>query len=110
MIRGHDIHWMQTHPAKFFNQINFEKELDSGSELFTGRDGLNNPVKIIYDREQEQILKIELLNSMDSTEVIEIISKAWTNSEYGKLVKEVDIIQAKMDTFNFYFEHIEINQ
>ncbi|MEM9545218.1 MAG: hypothetical protein AAGA77_04560, partial [Bacteroidota bacterium] len=52
---------------------------------------------------------VEFLNMMDTTEVIQVEYKKWVESEYGKLAKEIEIVQAKKDTFHFDFKTIEIN-
>ena len=109
MIRSHDFHRLQTNPEYFFNQIKFEKKLDAETELFTALDRLNNPVKIYYDRAIKQLKRVEFRNMMDTTEVIEIVFKKWSKSDYGKLAKVIEIIQAKKDTFNFNFQAIKIN-
>ena len=49
------------------------------------------------------------MNMMDTTEVIEIVFKKWIESDLGKLASEIEIIQAKKDTFSFKFRAIEIN-
>jgi hypothetical protein len=110
MIRSHDFHRLQTNPESFFNQIRFEKILDTEMELFSAVDMLNNPVKIYYDKTIKQLRRVEFKNMMDTTEIIEIVCKKWSESDYGKLAKEIEIIQAKKDTFNFTFQTIEINK
>lgn len=110
MIRSHDFHRIQTNPASFYDQIKFEKEVGNQIELFSGIDKLNNPAKIYYDRNIKQIRVIEFLNMMDTTEVIKIEYKKWINSDYGKLAQEIEIVQARKDTFNFDFQTIKINQ
>ena len=109
MIRSHDFHRLQTDPKSFFNQILFEKDMDNGIALYSGIDRLDHPVKIYYDRAVNQIRSIEFLNMMDTTEVIKITYKKWIESEYGKLAKDIEIVQAKKDTFHFDFKRIEIN-
>ena len=110
MIRSHDFHRLQTNPRSFFTQIMFEKDIDDKIELYTGIDKLDNPIKIYFDSAVQQIKIIEFLNMMDTTEVIKIVFKKWIESDYGKLAKEIEIIQAKKDTFNFDFKTIEINK
>ena len=110
MIRSHDFHRLQTNPKTFFHQIKFNKNVETDIELYSGIDRLNNPVKIHYDRAIKQIRIIEFLNMMDTTEVIKIEYKNWIDSDYGKLAKEIEIVQAKKDTFNFDFKTIEINK
>ncbi|MEM9364222.1 MAG: hypothetical protein AAGA43_16390 [Bacteroidota bacterium] len=110
MIRSHDFHRLQTNPKSFFKDIEFEKDLENELELYSGIDRLNNPVKLYYDPKMEQIKIIEFPNMMDTTEVIKIEYKKWLESDYGKLAKEIEIIQAEKDTFNFNFKTIEINE
>lgn len=109
MIRSHDFHRIQTNPKAFYHQIKFDKALESGRELYTAVDRLGNPVKLFFDRTNNQLRNIEFLNMMDTTEVIQIRYKAWEDSDYGKLAKEIEIVQAKKDTFSFHFETIYIN-
>ncbi|MEM9078233.1 MAG: hypothetical protein AAGC43_14415 [Bacteroidota bacterium] len=110
VIRSHDFHRLQTNPKSFFHEIKFEKDVKTDTKLYSGVDRLNNPVKIYYDKSIKQIRIIEFLNMMDTTEVIKIEYKKWIESEYGKLVKEIEIVQAKKDTFYFNFKKIEINK
>nr|WP_298996638.1 hypothetical protein [uncultured Allomuricauda sp.] len=110
MIRSHDFHRLQTNPKAFFEDIEFEKDLENKLELYSGIDRLKNPVKLYYDPKMEQIRIIEFLNMMDTTEVIKIEYKKWLESDYGKLAKEIEIVQAKKDTFNFDFKTIQINK
>ncbi|MEO0573688.1 MAG: hypothetical protein AAF039_18455, partial [Bacteroidota bacterium] len=99
-----------TNPKSFFNQITFEKYVENEIELYSGIDRLDNPVEIYYDRTIKQIRIIEFPNMMDTTEVIKIEYKKWMESDYGKLAKKIEIIQAKKDTFNFDFKTVEINK
>lgn len=110
MIRSHDFHRMQTNPKAFYTDITFEKIAENEMELFSAVDVLQNPVKIYYDREREQIRMVEFLNMADTTEVIRVEYKKWIESAYGKLAKEVEIVQAAKDTFNFQFENLKINE
>jgi hypothetical protein len=110
MIRSHDFHRIQTNPSSMFHDINFVKEIDNKTEHFSAKDNLSNAVNLFYNRKEEHISKIELLNPLDTTELIEITHKAWRDSEFGQLVKEIEIIQAKKDTFYFNFEYVHINK
>ncbi|WP_299245493.1 hypothetical protein [uncultured Aquimarina sp.] len=109
MIRSHDFHRLQTNPKSFFNQIKFKKRLDVTTELYSAIDRLNNPAKLYYDKAIKQLRSVEFKNMMDTTQVIKIVYKKWDESNYGKLAKEIEIIQAEKDTFNFSFETIKIN-
>lgn len=111
MIRGHEIHKMSITPGFFFNTINFEKQTDyrgSTHEQYSAKDGLDNPVSILYHPEGERITKIELRNPMDIQQSIEILFNAWTETKYGELANDVSIVQAQKDTFNFYFKSLKI--
>ncbi len=110
MIRSHDFHRLHFNPQHFFDSIVFDYHLDKDLSLYRAIDRLRNPISIYYNRNTRQISKVELLSPIDTTEVIEIINKKWTNSDYGKMVEEIEIIQAKKDTFYFKFERIEINK
>lgn len=109
MIKSHDFHRLNSSPEQFFHHIEFDKKIEKGMELYRALDQLENKVKLFYNREKEQITKIELLNPMDTTQTIEVINKQWIDSAYGKMVKELEIVQAHKDTFYFNFEKIEIN-
>lgn len=110
MIRSHDFHRLHTNPQHFYNSITYDHDIDNSISLYHGIDNLQNPVSIYYVKNTRLISKIELLNPMDTTEVIEIISKKWVETDYGKMVKEIEIIQARRDTFYFVFERIKINE
>ena len=111
MIRGHEIHKMSMDPEWFFKNISFDKDvtyLEEEYELYLGQDHLENPVYLTYNPKKKQISKIELLNPRDTTQTIEILYKTWKKTNFGYLVRMVDIVQAKKDTFNFNFKSIEI--
>lgn len=110
MIRSHDFHRLHTNPRHFFDSIVFNRNLANNMILFKAKDRLQHPVSIYYDKTLKLITKIELLNPLDTVERIEIKNIKWTESNYGKLAKEIEIIQAKRDTFHFYFETIAINK
>ncbi len=109
MIRGHDFHRMQTNPEVFYGRIKFKERLTANMELYAAVDRLQNPVKIYYNTNIKQIERVAFRNMMDSTEVIEIVFKKWIDSDFGKLAKEIEIIQGKKDTFHFHFETVKIN-
>ena len=71
-------------------------------------DKLDNPAKLLYNREEKLISKIELINPKDSSQSIEIHYDKWMDSKYGKMVKEIYIVQAKKDTFFFDFQSLKI--
>lgn len=110
MIRSHDFHRMHTNPDAFFQQIEFEQNLSDEIEVYVGIDQLNHPAKIYYDKSLKNIRSIELLNMIDTSEVININYTSWIDSDFGKLAKTLHVIQAQKDTFNFDFEVIEINK
>ena len=109
MIKSHDFHRIQMDPGSFFDDITYNSKLDNGTELFTSRDLMDNPARLYYDRDIKQVIKIELINMMDTTQTIEIHHKKWTDSKFGKVVSEIEIIQAGRDTFNYSFDKIELN-
>lgn len=110
MIRSHDFHRLLTNPNLFFDDITFNQITKNNLELYTARDKLNNPVKIYYNKSTKQISDVIFLNMMDTTETIKIRTEKWIDSKYGKMTKEIEIIQAKKDTFNFNFERIELSE
>lgn len=110
MIRSHEFHRMHSNPAHFFRSLVFEKDMDKTTAQFRASDRLGYPVHIYYNRHDKLISRVEMLNPADTGQAIEIIFKSWTNSAYGKLVKELEIIQAKKDSFYFDFTSVLINQ
>jgi hypothetical protein len=109
MLRVHDFHRLHFNPQHFFDSITFDYHINKTMSLYRATDRLKNSVNIFYNRNTQNITKIELLNPIDTTQVIEIINKKWSDSNYGKMAKEIEIIQAKKDTFHFSFENIKIN-
>ena len=113
MIRGHEIHRIISSPESFYSNIQYDSSIELEGrkfEVFSATDGVNNPIKIFYNNSKNRIKKVELVNPLDSSQVIEIVNNAWMSTEYGKMPKEVDIIQAKKDTYRFSFNKVEINQ
>ena len=108
MIRSHNFHRIQTDPGSFYKNFAFEKKSEEGWDVFTATDRLNHPVKLFYDVSIGQIRKINLMNMLDTTQSIELIYKNWNESDYGKLARNVEIIQAGKDTFTFEFTAIRI--
>lgn len=109
MVKSHDFHRLLTKPGQFFADITLTKKLEPKLELYQAKDKLGNPAKLYYNPSSQLISKVELLNPMDTTQVIEIINKKWMDSAYGKMVKVLEIIQAKKDTFHFHFEQVKLN-
>jgi len=108
MIKSHDFHRLLSRPEQFFTRITFMQKLAPPVELYQAKDGLGNPAKLYYNTSKHLIAKVELLNPMDTTQRIEIINKKWMESAYGKMVKELAIIQAKKDTFYFNFAQVKL--
>lgn len=109
MIKSHDLHRLLTKPEQFFTNIIFAKKLQTNLDLYSAKDRLGNPVKLYYNSNSQLIAKVELLNPMDTTQLIEINNKKWMDSGYGKIVEELEIIQAKKDTFRFNFESVKLS-
>jgi hypothetical protein len=84
--------------------------MDKGIERFGAKDNLGNSVSLYYDRNDGHISKIELKNPVDTSELIQVAYLSWTESDFGKLAKEIEIIQAQKDTFYFNFECVKINE
>lgn len=110
MIRGHDFHMIQTNPSHVFKDIQFVEKEENHMERYVGMDKLENEVKLFYDSKEEQLSKIELINPVDTMQIIEIVHKKWIDTDFGKMAKEIEIIQGGMDTFFFDFEFIRINE
>lgn len=109
MVKSHDFHRLLTKPGQFFENITFTKKLEPQLELYQAKDGLGNPAKLYYNPSSQLISKVELLNPLDTTQFIEIINQKWMDSAYGKMVKELEIIQARKDTFHFSFKSVKLN-
>lgn len=109
MIRSHFFHRLNTKPEYFFHNIEHHKSMTNDLEIYTAVDRLNYPATILYNKIKKIVMKFDLLNPIDTTERIEIINKSWIDSDYGDMVKELIIIQAEKDTFEFNFSKINIS-
>ena len=109
MIKGHEFHKLHSNPSHFFDEIHYEKTINDEFDLYKAKDRLSNPVRIMYNTKHKLIYKVDLLNPRDTTEVIEIINTLFVDNAFGKMVKELEIIQAKKDTFHFNFKSIKVN-
>ena len=110
MIRGHDFHRIQTQPEKVFRNVMYSNNKEGGLDVFTGKDNLDNEVKLYYDRKARHISHVEMINPVDTTQLIEIIHQDWLDTDFGKMAKEIAIIQAGTDTFFFDFQYVKINE
>jgi len=113
VLRSHEFHKMTIFPHLFFDKLQFQSFITTDQhtwELFTGTDHLGNEVKITYDRPLQLIRKIEMLNPFNTKESIAIEIKDWRETAYGKMVQNLEIIQAQKDTFSFEFSAVEINE
>ena len=108
MVKSHDFHRLHVQPEAFFKNISFVENIN-GLAKYSATDELNRSSSIYLDKSKSSIQKIELTNSMDTTQTIEIIYDTWQESEYGRLAKSLRIIQAGRDTFSFDYQKIEIN-
>ncbi|MDG2450188.1 MAG: hypothetical protein P8M34_11140 [Saprospiraceae bacterium] len=93
MIRGHEFHKLSMNPAFFFDDIRHSKSIEFQgciNEIYSGKDGLGNPVSIYYNKRKKLVNKIELLNPKDKSQSIEIIYAKWVPSKYGEIAKVVD--------------------
>ncbi|MEL7119986.1 MAG: hypothetical protein AAFO07_11115 [Bacteroidota bacterium] len=110
IVRSHEFHRLQIDPQHFFSSISFSEKIKDGIIAFSAEDRLNNPVKLTYNEREQLILKIDMVNPLDTAESIEIFNTHWAESEYGKLVQKVKIVQAQKDTFTFDYHSIELNK
>ena len=111
LIRGHEIHKMSIDPWFFFERLVYRKkakQLNATFDLYTGLDKLKHPVKIYYQPDKKLISRIELRNPKDTSQTIEIVYDKWIQGKFGPMVKKVEIIQAKKDTFYFNFSSLKI--
>ena len=109
MIKSHDFHRIQMDPTSFFDDITYNNKLDDGTLQFNAKDMMDNPSSLYYDPSIRQLTKIDLINMMDTTQIIEVFHKKWTDSNFGKVVSEIEIIQAGRDTFYYTFDKIELS-
>lgn len=99
MIRSHDFHRLHTNPWHFYDSITFSKPISKNSSLFTGKDRLKNEVLIYYNHEERLIERIHLKNPIDTSQLIEILYRDWEITQYGRMNKRLQVVQAKKDTF-----------
>ena len=112
ILRSHEFHKMSIAPALFFDRIAFGGETlvgDIACETFHGLDRSESPVKVYYDPKRRLILGFELKNPVDTSETIQVAHKQWIDTEYGKMLQEVEIVQGAKDTFHFAFDEIHLN-
>ncbi|GEM_PF-1044330 len=112
VIKGHEFHKISLFPDMFFSNIMYQKDSifrSQSCEVFSATDHSRNPVRIFYDRNEMLIIGFNFYNPFDPSEKIETHFQKWEASDYGKLVKELEIVQAERDTFNFIFNRILIN-
>ena len=112
IIRSHEFHKMHTNPSHFFSDIHFDNEIDSEHDLYIAKDRLNNPARLLYNKNSKLIDEIVMLNPRDTTQQIEIINKKFDvfGKDYGMLVKELSIVQGHKDTFQFAYKIVKIKE
>ena len=112
MIKGHELHKLHIMPEKYFSGVKFLKDsfyLNQPYQVYRGKDVLNNPVDFLYNQRKKIISGINLTNSMDTTQIIEIKYNNWNETEYGPMVSDALIIQAGNQNFSFEFDTVIIN-
>ncbi|MBR9920477.1 MAG: hypothetical protein GYB31_06530 [Bacteroidetes bacterium] len=105
MVRSHDFHRIQTRPNQFYSDF----QVVEGGNSVNAVDKLEHPVRMIPDESQEVISSVMFWNMLDTSEVIRIDFTDWVESDYGKLVKKLRVIQAERDTFFFDYTQLMIN-
>lgn len=111
-IRSHEFHKISIAPFEYFNEVKLQGDAfinNQKCKMFSGVDHSGNSVKLFYSPKEQLILGFEMKNFIDTTEVIQVIHKNWTDTDYGKMIKALEIIQGGRDTFHFNFDQILIN-
>jgi hypothetical protein len=111
MLQGHDFQRMALTPEFFFGTLKYEGKETFQSEKckkYKGTDALGNPVSLFFNK-KEQLSGLSFPNSLNPSETIEILFKEWGTSDYGQIVKKVEIIQAGKDVFTFNFTEVIFN-
>lgn len=111
MLRGHDFQRMARSPETFFGPLNYEgktKVKDKKVKKYTGKDLLGEPVNLYFNNDND-LLKVDFTNSLDTTETIEILFRTFQNTSEGRIVSKVEIIQAGKDIFTFDFTEVIFN-
>jgi hypothetical protein len=109
IIRGHAFHLMQTRPDLCLTDIRFDQQTNDKLSLYSAKDGIGNPVSLHYDKQAKLITRIKTLNPADTSQPIDVNFTQWTDTEFGKMVRALKIIQGGRDTFNYQFNVININ-
>ncbi|MEM7104485.1 MAG: nuclear transport factor 2 family protein [Bacteroidota bacterium] len=112
IAKGHEYHKISMFPRTYFSDLNFSKTTDfEGIEckLFSGIDPSGNPGSLFIDTNTQTVKGFEIRNPFDTIQVIKTVYKTWQTSDYGQLVKTLEIIQGGRDTFTFDFEETSIN-
>lgn len=112
VVRSHEFHKVHMQPEKYFNNLAYEADtlyLSKPCEWYSGIDILGNKVRLYYDRPNQLIIGLQMLNPHNKAESIEVNYKAWMDSEWGKMVKALEIIQGGKDVYLFDFIDIELN-
>ena len=109
MIKSHDFPRMFVRPQDLFHAFSLQKNVDEHTQVFQAKSRLNAPVELLFDNNVKQISRVSLLNPADSTQEIIIVPTRWTDTEYGKIVSALYIVQGGKDTFNFEYRTLKIN-
>ena len=112
VIRAHEFHKMSIFPKSMFENLRYAESVDfHGRECdkFSGVDRSGLDVELYYNPVKKRVEGLQMINMLDTTETILVTHKSWTDSEYGKLLKSLELVQAGKDTFTFEFTEVEIN-
>ncbi len=112
VIRSQEFHKLTMFPNTYLSDLSYVKDrrfMGQDCEQYSGFDKSKNQGHIYYNKNNKLVVGVELLSPIDSTQRIDIFNEEWTDSNYGKLVKKVEIVQAGKDTFTFNFQSVEIN-
>ncbi len=108
-IRSHQFHRLQTDPDYFFRDMRPIHDPEKSNQVFSAKDRLGQIASLAFDLERKVLLKVSLLNPMDTTGHIDILYQKWLETAFGQLVQELQIVQAGRDTYYFSFDTILIN-
>jgi hypothetical protein len=109
VIQSHEFHKMASMPHQFFNSIEYIKDTLNTLKIFTAKDKINNSVTILFNNITKQIMALKMYNPANINEEINVKFTEWQNTEYGNLLKKLEILQAGKDRYLFDFIAIKIN-
>ncbi|GAB4237484.1 MAG: hypothetical protein Tsb0034_12660 [Ekhidna sp.] len=111
-IRSHEFHKISIAPHEYFSNLTFsEEQVFNGSmhQVYSGLDGLGHPSEVYYDEANRRIAGFSIQNPGDSSEIITTRHTSWAETDFGPMVKTLEIDQGGHSLFTFDFETIALN-